>query len=221
MEFDIVVLPCYYIVYCKEQKMKKTGYPFDKFLQWLQDHKELSPLTATGYASQCRRIIRSAGVTDVCNIKFLKAIEADQVDLFILEQRKPSQTPFRRSWGCFYEFMNSEGHKIADIALDRHWEDIPRNVAEAIRELDQQNFPFRLIPSMKWKINPKMTNVIGKNVIQVEDRNIVLPTEPLLVITQWAYGDKMPTPKDWLVPRSPHSAVPMPLTMLRRVAGII
>ena len=201
--------------------MKKTAYPFDKFLQWLQDNKELSPLTATGYASQCRRIIRSAGVTDVCNIKFLEAIEADQVDLFILEQRKPSQTPFRRSWGCFYEFMKNEGHNVANIALDRNWEDVPSNVAKAIRELDQQNFPFRLIPSMKWKINVKMTNVIGKNVIEVNGRNIVLPTEPLLVITQWAYGSKLPSPRDWLVPRSPNSSIPMPLTMLRRVAGII
>jgi hypothetical protein len=205
----------------KEHHMKKTAYPFDKFNAWLQEYKEISPLTATGYSSQCRRIIRSAGVADVCNIKFLTAIDADQVELFIIGQRKPSQTPFRRSWTCFREFMAIEGHEIADISLDRGWEDIPKVVADAIHELDEQAFPFRLIPSMKWKIDPKMSKVLGKNVIQLDERRIVLPTDPLLVITQWAYGDKMPSPKDWLIPRSPHSKLPMPLSMLRKVAGII
>lgn len=201
--------------------MRKTAYPFDKFVQWLQEYKEISPLTATGYASQCRRMIRSAGVTDVCNIKFLTAIEPDQIELFIIQQRKPSQTPFRRSWGCFKQFMSIEGYEIADIALDRGWEDIPKPVADAIHELDRQDFPFRLIPSMKWKINEQMTKVLGQNVVELDERKIVLPTDPLLVITQWAYGDKMPSPKDWLIPRSPHSKLPMPLTMLRKVAGII
>lgn len=201
--------------------MRKTAYPFDKFVQWLQEYKEISPLTATGYASQCRRMIRSAGVTDVCNIKFLTAIEPDQIELFIIQQRKPSQTPFRRSWGCFKQFMSIEGYEIADIALDRGWEDIPMAVANAIHELDKQDFPFRLIPSMKWKINEQMTKVLGQNVVELDERKIVLPTDPLLVITQWAYGDKMPSPKDWLIPRSPHSKLPMPLTMLRKVAGII
>ena len=201
--------------------MRKTGYPYDAFTTWLKDYKELSPLTATGYASQCRRIIRACGVNDVCNIKFLKAIEPDQVELFIIEQRKPSQTPFRRSWGCFKQFMSIEGHEIADISLDRGWEDVPKQVANAIRELDEQDFPFRLIPSMTWRIDERMSTALGKNVIALNERKIVLPTDPLLVITQWAYGDRMPTPSNWLIPRSPNSKLPMPLSMLRRVAGII
>jgi len=201
--------------------MKKTGYPFDKFVEWLQEYKEIGSLSATGYASQCRRIIRSAGVTDVCNIKFLTAIEPDQVEQFITRQRAKSQTPFRRSWGCFKEFMKIEGYEIADISLDRDWEDVPKEVADAIHKLDQQDFPFRLIPSMKWKIDEKMTRALGKNVLILDERKIVLPTDPLLVITQWAYGDKMPSPRDWVIPRSPNSKLPMPLTMLRKVAGII
>ena len=74
---------------------------------------------------------------------------------------------------------------------------------------------------MKWNINQRMTEALSKQVITVGDRNIVLPTEPLLIITQWAYGDKMPSPKDWIVPRSPRSIIAMPLLMLRKVAGEI
>lgn len=218
---DSVRLPCYYVVIPQGEIMKKTGYPFDKFVEWLQEYKEISPVTATGYASQCRRLIRSAGIDDVCNLRFLSAIQPDQLDMFILDQRKPSQTPFRRSWNCFHEFMKLEGHEIPCIDLYRGWEEIPSKVADAIRELDNQNFPFRLIPSMTWKLNKKMSEVLGKQVIEVGERNIVLPMEPLLVITQWAYGDKLPSPKDWLVPRSPHSRIAMPLVMLRKVAGII
>ncbi len=201
--------------------MKKTGYPFDAFGEWLQEYKNISPVTAVGYGSQCRRIIRSAGVSDVCNLKLLECIEADQVELFIIKQTAKSQTPFRRSWTCFHEFMTLEGNKLTNIDLCRGWEDVPKEVADAIREMDRQDFPFRLISSMKWNIDEKMTKVFGSNVIDVNGRKVVLPTDPLITITQWAYGDKMPSPKDWLIPRSPKSNIPMPLTMLRKVAGII
>ena len=80
---------------------KKVGYPFDKFMEWLQEDQELSLITATGYASQSRRIIRNCGVSDVCNITLISAITPEQVEKFILTLNKKSQTPFRRSWKQF------------------------------------------------------------------------------------------------------------------------
>jgi len=201
---------------------KKVGYPFDKFMEWLQEDQDLSLITATGYASQSRRIIRHCGVSDVCNITLVSAITPEQVEKFILTLSKKSQTPFRRSWKQFYEFMtNKENKKIACIDLDRDWESVPPEIGKALREMNNQNFPFRLIPSMKWNRDEKLCKSLGKIVVVVGDRRVQLPTDPLLVITQWAYGDKTPNKEDYILPRKPHSPLPMPLSMMRKVAGII
>ena len=207
--------------------MKKTGYPYDQFQDWLQTKHELSAITTVSYASQCRRIARSAGVDDVCNLKLLSAIERDDVeDFFCTQKNSKNMTPFRRSWRMFRDFLiEREQLVLCSIELDDGWEEVPSEVAQAIRELDRQDFAFRLIPSMKWDKNEVISGITSDFAINVEvngdPKVVVLPTEPLLTITMWAYPDSVPTAENWIIPREPKSRHPMSLTMLRKVAGII
>lgn len=207
--------------------MKKTGYPYDEFMTWLEVKHELSPITTVGYASQCRRIARCAGINDVCNLQLLQTIDRDNVEDFLNQQKNSkNQTPFRRSWRMFRDFLiERESIVLCSIELCEGWESVPPEVADAIRKLDQQDFAFRLIPSMKWDKNEKLSEICGDFAINVqigdESKVVVLPTEPLLTITMWAYPDSVPTSDNWIVPREPNSRHPMPVTMLRKVAGII
>lgn len=207
--------------------MKKTGYPYDEFMDWLELKHNLSSITSVSYASQCRRIARCAGIDDVCNLKLLCTIDRDDVEDFLSQQKNSkNQTPFRRSWRMFRDFLiEREQLVLCSIELDEGWEVVPPEVAEAIRELDRQDFAFRLIPNMKWDKNEKISEITDSFAINVqigdEKKVIILPTEPLLTITMWAYPDCVPTSDDWIIPREPKSRHPMSVTMLRKVAGII
>ena len=207
--------------------MKKTGYPYDSFQEWLQTKHNLSQITTVGYASQCRRIIRSCGISDVQNIELICQIDRDSIEDFLSSQKNTkNQTPFRRSWRMFRDFLiERESVVLCSVELDDGWEEVPPKVAEAIRELDNQDFAFRLIPLMKWDKNETISKLTDGFAINVatdgENKVVVLPTAPLLTITMWAYPDTVPTSDNWIIPREPKSRHPMCLTMLRKVAGII
>ena len=104
---------------------RKSGYPYDKFMEYLEEEKSLSPITATTYASQCRRIIRSTGNNPLEWDEIVK-ISSDDVELFISGHSKKSQTPFRRSWKAFCAFLRLDrGIDLADASLIRGIELIP------------------------------------------------------------------------------------------------
>ena len=207
---------------------RKSGYPYDAFMKHLISQNK-SVITATTYASQVRRIVRACGVTATENTAFLQAISADDIEQFIQEQSKKSQTPFRRSWRVFSTFMDSEGLPLASAELCRGIEAIPTTIGKALQTLNDEPFAFRLLPSMKWTLhdNPKIV-AKGRQLASQECYAILhqgqtsfLPKSALDIITQWAYGSSAPTSSDYLVPRSPGSRYAMPLVMMRKVAGII
>ncbi len=206
--------------------MKKIGYPFDKYTEWLEGQGRAKS-TACMYASQCRRILRNANILDLCDPKQIELISRDQIEDFLsLQRTSKNRTPFRRSWTMFKTFMAIEGYELSSISIDGNWELIPKNVAQAIRELDSESFPFRLISSMKWNKDEVLSEICGGIVLTViapngEQKKIKLPIKPVMTIIMWAYPNTIPNEDNWLVPREPFSRHPMPVTMLRKVAGII
>lgn len=210
--------------------MKQTGYPYDRFTEYIVDELGLSRLTATSYASQCRRIVRSAGVNDVCDVALLCAIDRDKVEDFLAGQKNSrNQTPFRRSWTTFSDFLVLEGFSsLCSVDPCYGWEDVPEFVAEAIRELDSQDFAFRTITQMRWDRDDVLTKVLGNSkkivitsMIDGEVKKTTLPLSPLVALAMWGYPQREPTPNDPLIPREPNSRHPMSVSMMRKVAGII
>lgn len=200
----------------------KIGYPYPEFMEWLQENG-VSFYGSKNYASQCRRMIRHAGISDICNLSYIQMIDSDKLEEFLQNQGKiSSQTPFRRAWTCFRKFIKEEAKiDIPNLELERGWEDVPPSVAQAILDLNDQDIPFRVIPRMKWDIHEKLSAHLGQNVINCQGKKFSIPTAPLLTITQWAYGDKQPTRDQWILPRAPHSQFAMPVRMMRKVAGIL
>jgi len=208
--------------------MKKETYPYSDFVEYIKLCGK-SELSAVSYASQVRRIIRHSNI-DIYDLENIQKMTRDQVEDFLFLQRNTkNQTPFRRAWSCFRKFMESEGYNITTIdVIDLDWQNIPSNVADAIRALDYQQFSFRMIPRMTWDIDDKLSSVTGETVITViyggSTKKIVLPKKELEVITQWAYPDtdvKELNSNHYIVPRYPYCRHPMPVNMLRKVAGII
>lgn len=202
---------------------KKTPYPYDKFVEWLCTEHGKTPVTAGTYSAQARRIVRYCDA-EICNIEQIESITSSQIDLYIMTQSPKSQTPYRRSWNMFADFMFSEGIEVASADLCRGMDDVPSEVAKAIYNLNQCKFPFRALPRLKWAFSSKskaLSEVCpDEYAIESEGSIYLMPKAHLNTIKSWGYPDREPTENDPLIPRKPHSKLAMPVLMMRRLAGI-
>lgn len=212
--------------------MKRKPYPYDKFVDTLVENGK-SPITATTYAAQARRIIRNCDC-DEMNTSQMCMIHPDDIDRYILTQSPKSQTPYRRAWKSFCDFMKSEGFTLPDADLSRGVKFIPKHVGDALADMNKQSFVFRKLCHMRWEItdNAFLKSRFEDDYVLVfssgpenerKKTNICIPKRLLNPIKEWAYPNQSLEEilGKILIPRSPNSDIPMPVSMMRKAAGII
>jgi len=192
---------------------RKRKSDFAEFMEWLEDHRGVSPATASNYASRVRRMMGALGIVD-----------RKHLDALLLEDpfsRYPAN--YTAAWRALVEFGASKEVEIEtpspSVTSKQYQYVIPDPIADDLLYLTETSDITRTdLAGLQWSHvdgEPKH----GKLWVEIPGSygDFVQVHVPAVErIKQWAHPEG-PKPEDPWIPEEPGSSTAMPEKVIRRL----